>query len=103
MVGAIRSVAIGGLLAAGLVVAVPGAAHAAISGCSTNYSGRTGTAKCTVVNNGSSFRVKVVCYKITTGQISRTVYGGWRTAPGTSTAGCPTGEEIDDVTIQKVV
>ncbi|MEV4282603.1 hypothetical protein [Actinoplanes xinjiangensis] len=98
-----KALAVGGLVTAGLVLAAPGTAQAALGGCSTNYSGRTGTAKCTTVTNGSSFRVKVVCYKITTGSISRTVYGGWRTSAGTSSAGCPIGEDIDDVTIQKVI
>ncbi|GIE74872.1 hypothetical protein Aph02nite_08220 [Actinoplanes philippinensis] len=98
-----KALAVGGLVTAGLVLAAPGSAQAALSGCSTNYSGRTGTAKCTTATNGSSFRVKVVCYKITSGQ-TRTIYGTWKTTSGaTSSASCLTGEEIDDVTIQKVV
>jgi hypothetical protein len=99
-----QALAVGGLVTAGLVLAAPGTAQAALSGCSTNYSGRTGTAYCSTANNGSSFRVKVVCYKVSTGAISRTVYGAWRTTGGTtSSASCPIGEDIDDVTIQKVV
>lgn len=96
-----KALAVGGLVTAGLVLAAPGTAQAALGGCSTDYSGRTGTAKCTSVTGGSSFRVKVVCAKVTTGQISRTVYSSWRFTAGSVTATCPIGEEIHDVTIEK--
>lgn len=107
MTGAIRRlvkrVAIGGLVGAGMIVAVPGAAHAALGGCSTDVIGNNkGTAYCSLVNNDSHFRAKVTCYKITTGQISRTIYGPWRYSAAQSAATCPTGEALDNVVVDKV-
>jgi hypothetical protein len=98
-----RNVVIGGLVAAGALVAAPGAAHAALSGCGTDIVGdRQGIARCSVVNSGSHFRVNVTCTKLNTGA-SRHIYGGWvYVYTGTSSATCLITEYAENAVVDRV-
>ncbi len=91
---AARSLVVAGVVAAGMF-AVPGAANAAVSNCSTWASGRTGNVSCNTTH-GSEYRAHVKCLKVDHPELATWVNGKWVTA-GPSTGTCPVGTFVGAV------
>jgi hypothetical protein len=97
----VRASVVGGVLTAGLLVAVQ-PAQASIGSCSgwSDDPGYSWTVYC----NGSapsSFRAKAKCYTINTHTYMSTKFGPWEFAGGSlnsSIGACPSGQELSDGT-----